>query len=92
MFDSDSRYFPVENYQVPDPQGNPVKIKKVRFIPDTPGNLTRQVVQGDRPDLIAFLYYQEPNLFWRIADANQVIDPAQLVEQVGTPIRIPARS
>jgi len=92
MFTSNSRYARVEDYEVRDAQGRPAKIKKVRFIPGTLANLTRQIVQWDRPDLLAFLYYQEPDRFWRIADANEVMDPAELVEELGAIIRIPPRS
>ena len=92
MFNSNSRYARVEDYEVKDAQGRPAKIKKVRFVPDTPASLTRLVVQGDRPDLLAFLYYQEPDRFWRIADANEVMDPAEFLEEQGAIIRIPPRS
>jgi hypothetical protein len=92
MFDSSSRYASVDDYTVPDSRGRSVKIKKIRFIPKTPATLTRQVVQGDRQDLLAYLYYQAPERFWRIADGNEVMDPAELVAQIGELIRIPPRS
>ena len=92
MFDSSSRYAPVGDYTVKDSRGRQVKIKKIRFIPLTPARLTRQVVQSDRPDLLAYLYYQAPERFWRVADANEVMDPAELIAQIGRLIRIPPRS
>ena len=92
MFDSNSRYAPVDDYEVTDSQGRPVKIKKARFIADTPSSLTRKVVQGDRSDLMAFAYYQDATRFWRIADANEVMDSAELVAEPGDSIQIPPGS
>lgn len=92
MFDSTSRYTSVDDYTVKDSQGRQVKIKKIRFIPATPAKLTRQVVQGDRQDLLAYLYYQAPERYWRIADANEVMDPDELVVQPGRQILIPPKS
>lgn len=92
MFDPTSRYASVDDYAVQDAQGRSVKIKKIRLIPNTPATLSRQVVQGDRSDLLAFLYYQAPDRFWRIADANWVLDPAELVKHPGATIWIPPRS
>jgi hypothetical protein len=92
MFDPDSRYAPVDDYVVLDAQGRQVKIKKIRFIPNTPATLTRQVTQSDRPDLLAFAYYQAADHFWRIADANQVMDPAELLTPIGRLIWIPSRT
>ena len=91
MFDQTSRYAEVATYTVTDAQGRQVTIKKVRFIPPTPGVLTRRIVQGDRPDLLAHEYYRAPEQFWRIADANPVTDPAELVDQPGKRIRVPER-
>jgi len=92
MFDATSRYFSVSDYVVPDAQGRPVNIKKIRFIPATPASLTRQITGPDRTDLMAYAYYQAADQFWRIADANQVMDPAELVATVGQRILIPPRS
>ena len=92
MFDPSSRYASVETYQVLDAQGNTVTIKKIRFIPVTNSVLSRQIIAGDRPDLMAYAYYQDATRFWRIADANQVMDPAELVATPGQWISIPPRS
>ena len=91
MFDSTSRYFTVEDYTVEDSQGRPVKIKKIRFIPATPATVSRQVTRSDRPDLMAYAYYQAADRFWRIADANVVMDPAELLTPLGRLILIPPR-
>lgn len=92
MFDPDSRYASVGVYVVPDAQGRPVKIKKIRFIPPTPATVTRQITQTDRADLLAYAYYRAADRFWRIADANEVMDPAELLEPTGRIIGIPPRT
>lgn len=91
MFDATSRYYTVEDYAVEDAQGRPVKIKKIRFIPATAATVTRQVTQSDRPDLMAYAYYQAADRFWRIADANVVMEPGELLTPLGKLILIPPR-
>ena len=44
-------------------------------------------MQGERLDNITAEYLGDPELFWRVCDANNVIAPEEL-EQVGTHIRI----
>jgi len=92
MFDPTSRYYGVADYDVEDAQGRQVKIKRIRFIPPTPATVTRQVTQSDRPDLMAYAYYQAADRFWRIADANAVMDPAELLFPLGKRILIPPRA
>jgi phage tail protein X len=92
MFDNDSRYQPpTDVYTVLDSQGRSVTIRKIRFLPTPAGQLYRRIVQGDRVDLLAYQYYQAPQFFWQIADANIVMDPAELVAQLGQAIVIPPR-
>lgn len=63
-----------------------------RFIP-APGTIAiaaRHLVAGrDRPDLLGATYLGEPLLYWRIADANAVIDPNELTDSLGRRIDIP---
>lgn len=40
-------------------------------------------VEGDRRDLLAAQHLADPELWWRLADANGVIDPARMAEPVG---------
>ena len=47
------------------------------------------VHSGERPDLLAAQLLGDPELYWRIADANAVIDPFELVEALGARIRVP---
>ncbi|HMC54298.1 MAG TPA: hypothetical protein VKH19_03935 [Gemmatimonadaceae bacterium] len=48
------------------------------------------VVEGERLDHLAARYFGDPELFWRIADANGVLRPEQLTDEAGTRIRITA--
>jgi hypothetical protein len=66
-----------------------------RFIP-APGTLTlagRHVVAAlDRPDSLAAKYFGDPLLYWRIADANAVVDPNELTDTLGRRLDIPLAS
>jgi hypothetical protein len=45
-------------------------------------------VEGDRHDLVAAVHLADPELWWQLADANGVIDPATLTYPVGRRLRI----
>jgi hypothetical protein len=45
-------------------------------------------VESDRRDLVAAVHLADPELWWRLADANGVIDPATLTNPVGRRLRI----
>ena len=47
------------------------------------------VKSGDRPDLLAALYFGDSLLYWRIADANAVVDPLELTDTLGRRVVIP---
>ncbi len=47
-----------------------------------------RTVEGDRRDLVAATHLADPYLWWRLADANGVIDPAAMTEPPGRPLRI----
>jgi hypothetical protein len=89
MFLKGSRYAQVENAQMTDARGRAVNYKKVRFIPPTPRQAMYTVAQSDRLDLVAARFYRDPLRFWRIADANLVMWPDDLVSVLGAMIAIP---
>ncbi|WP_435009539.1 hypothetical protein P12x_000797 [Tundrisphaera lichenicola] len=91
MFHPGSRYEDLETYAVTDGRGRTITLVKTRFIPPTPGVVGRRIVQQDRQDLLAMEFYRNPELYWRIADANEVIDPAELIDVIGSVIRVPPR-
>jgi hypothetical protein len=91
MFDLDSRYSKLTPLTVPGPKGVPVQIVPIRFIATTVPVIARRIRQGDRPDLLAYEFYKEPQLFWRIADANEVMRPGELVSNYGSLIGVPQK-
>lgn len=64
---------------------------KRRFLPQ-PGDLAQMqsysTVQGDRLDVIASRYLGDPELFWRICDANGAMRPSSLTDTAGQTLRI----
>lgn len=71
----------------------PVAYLARRLLPD-PARLAtlseHSVVQGDRLDLLAARYLGDPQLWWRIADANPAsdLDPDELIVHIGRWLRI----
>jgi hypothetical protein len=63
-----------------------------RRLPPDPERLTvlttHEVSEGDRPDLLAFRYFGDAGQWWRIADANPVLDPDELTATPGARLRI----
>ncbi|WP_372529053.1 Base plate wedge protein 53 [Piscinibacter sp.] len=74
----------------PDQPGQ-VHVKR-RFIP-APNSIAiaaRHVVAAqERPDLLGAKYLGDPLLYWRIADANAVVDPNELTDTLGRRVAIP---
>jgi len=89
VFFKGSRYEKVKEGRIRDARGREVAYKRIRFIPETPGSLWHTVGQDERLDLIAHRYFQDPELFWRICDANTAMLPDDLVSEQGRAILIP---
>lgn len=89
MFDPGSRYENVPDAIYADPSGRQITYKRLRRIPDPPAFQAHAVVPADRPDLIAFRFYQDPEQFWRLADGNDVMRPEELTAEVGRRIAVP---
>lgn len=92
MFDPTSRYakLPVLTWTAPD--GTPIAYVSRRFLPrpETLSQLGETAARSDdRPDLITSRTLGDPTTFWRVADANVVMDPGELVEVTGRVLRIP---
>ena len=95
MFEKTSRYYSVgfATMHVLDSDGLPHEIRYVqrRFIPSDEGTTTlieHTFTQGDRLDNITARYLGDPTLFWRVCDANVVLSPAELTDEIGQVIRI----
>ena len=90
-FPPESRYhgIPVIESRLPD--GRPVRYVGRRFVPR--GSSHAQVAQhtvvgGDRLDNIAATHLGNPELFWRVCDANDALRPLDLVTTPGRHLRI----
>jgi nucleoid-associated protein YgaU len=75
-----SRYEQTGTCIVPGAQGRPITALKIRFIPPTPAGFLYSYTTDQRLDLLAYQYYGNPEKFWRIADANNEMDPEDLLE------------
>ena len=86
-----SRYYGTELSTLITGNGTTIAYLKRRFVPSADSfQLLQeyQVTQGDRPDTIASVFLGDPERFWQICDANNVIDPEELTDNLGERIRI----
>jgi len=91
LFAGSSRYYGLETATWTRPDGTIVVYLKRRFLPSSDVFQLLQehtVVQGERLDNIAARFFGDPELFWRIADANDAMRPEELVETVGRKLKI----
>lgn len=95
MFETNSRYYKIQdaNITFKDDEGGERKIvyKRRRFVPpmEDTGTLVEHIVtQGERLDNITARYMDDPTQFWRICDANLVLEPDELTDETGRSIRI----
>lgn len=95
MFEPTSRYYTIETAIITITTGDgdrrEVRYAKRRFIPSSEGMTTlveHTVAQGERLDNITARYLGDPTQFWRVADANNVLRPEELTEEIGTVIKI----
>lgn len=94
-FEANSRYYGISLGLLPTASGTPIAYVLRRFIPqmrDIPLSAEHIVHSGERPDLLAAERLGDPELYWRIADANGVIDPFDLTDTIGLRVKIPAPS
>ncbi|MEU4428721.1 LysM domain-containing protein [Actinoplanes sp. NPDC024001] len=86
-----SRYFGIPLGVHTTPGGTEVPYLRRRLVP-LPASFAavgeHEVTEGDRADLLAHRYLGDPELWWRLADANGVIDPDELTATPGRRIRI----
>jgi hypothetical protein len=89
MFFKGSRYENVDEGEIEDGTQRTIRYKKIRFTPETKSRQAHSVSQGERLDNLAYRYFRDSELFWRICDANPTLWPDDLVSEVGRSIRIP---
>ena len=90
-FPPNSRYYGVESATIEAWDGTMVAYLRRRFMPP-PERFAliheHAVVAGDRPDNLAARYLGDPELAWRLADANNVLRTDELIDTVGSRLRI----
>ena len=92
-FDAQSRYRGVALavfQRRPDDPRRAYVLRRFIAAPSAIAVAARHLVTArDRPDLLGASHLGDPLLYWRIADANAVIDPAELTDTIGRHIAIP---
>lgn len=94
MFPVTSRYHGIETAKLMTPDGREIVYLRRRFLPDGSKAviLTEHVIiQGDRLDNITARYLGDPEQFWLICDANNVMRPGDLTaeSEIGRRLPIP---
>jgi hypothetical protein len=91
MFFPTSRYIQLEIAELASPSGRIVRYVRRRFIPLTaPVPLARHMVAaGDRIDNVTARYLADPELFWRVCDANLAERATDLTAVPGRVLVIP---
>lgn len=90
-FAANSRYAGLETAQWTRAGGLPVLYVKQRFIPAPENFATLQehrTEESDRLDNISAKYFSDPELYWRLCDANGAMNPSELTEKTGRRLRI----
>lgn len=90
-FGPTSRYATTPTAEYTTADGEKVPYLQRRFVPPSSAFETleeHRVQQGERLDLIAAQRLGDPLMFWQICDANDAVDPFELVEPVGRRLRI----
>ena len=91
LFTGTSRYYGIDTETLTTADGRTIIYLKRRFLPSPDRFQLWQehtVTQAERLDNIAAKFLGDPELFWRIADANGAMRPEELVQTVGRKLRI----
>lgn len=90
-FTPNSRYAGAPLKVMTDATGRERVFVTRRFVPQPamPGSGPSVMIrEGDRLDLLGAAYYADPSQWWRVADANLVLTPSDLVATAGQRILI----
>jgi hypothetical protein len=90
-FPPTSRYYGIDTTTIKTADGQTVVYLRRRLIsaPDRFSLLfDHTVVDDERLDNITARYMDDPEAFWRIADANAAMRPEELTETIGRRLRI----
>ena len=91
MFPENSRYHGTAITTLEQTGKEPIAYLKRRLLPPTERFAVLQehtVVEADRVDNLAAQYLGDPELYWRLCDANGVMRPDELTEKVGEKVVI----
>jgi hypothetical protein len=91
LFSPTSRYAGIETVKLFTAEGEEILYIRRRFVPQPERfSLLREhvVTQGDRLDNVAAQELGDPELFWRLCDANRALRPDELTEEIGRRLRI----
>lgn len=86
---SHSRYSGAEEHWIEDAEGREVRYKKARVVSDASVYSLHIVSEGYRADHLAYRYYGDPERFWQLCDANDVMWPEDLVGEPGQVLVVP---
>ncbi|MGB3652123.1 MAG: hypothetical protein WBA41_13050 [Rivularia sp. (in: cyanobacteria)] len=92
MFDSTSRYYNLETANYTTADGRRIAYKRRRFLPQGRNMQIRQEVivkDYDRLDLITSATLGVPEQFWQICDANNAMNPDDLIAEPNLRLSIP---
>ena len=91
LFAATSRYYGIDTETLTSADGTTIIYLKRRFLPSPDSFQLLQehtVMQGERLDNIAAKFLGDPELFWRLADANGAMRPEELVQTVGRQLKV----
>jgi hypothetical protein len=91
LFTSTSRYYGMDTATLTAADGTTIIYLTRRFLPSPDSFQLLQwhtVTQEERLDNIAAKFLGDPELFWRIADANGAMRPEDLMQTVGRQLKI----
>jgi hypothetical protein len=92
MFSVTSRYYNLPTAELTGRDGQKIVYVCRRFLPTAPPSLVlveHAVTEGERLDNITARYLGDPEQFWRIADANDTMQPEELTSEIGRRLLIP---
>lgn len=90
-FPANSRYHGLPLATLERSGRDPVAYVRRRFVPPPERFETvaeHRLIEGERLDALAARYLGDPELYWRIADANGALAPAELTTTPGRRLRI----
>jgi hypothetical protein len=90
-FPPTSRYYQIETSTLETEDGRQIVFLKRRFLPDAERFALVKihvVIDGERPDTLAAEHVGDPQQFWRLCDANNVLAPEELTAEIGRQVRI----